>query len=130
MPGNYVTDTHSLVWYFTEDPQLSRKAFQAFERTVEGGSIIIPAVVMAEVMYISKKGRVRLSFMDTTAKIEAYDNFDVAPLDLELLKTADTIAAQLEMHDRLIVATALHYEATLITKDANIRKQKIVATIW
>ena len=50
---NYVTDTHSLVWYFTDDPRLSRKALKAFEGTAKDGRIIVPAVVMAEIMFIS-----------------------------------------------------------------------------
>ena len=39
---DYVTDTHSLVWYFSEDTHLSNKALEAFEETIEGGIIIVP----------------------------------------------------------------------------------------
>jgi len=35
---NFVTDTHSLAWYFTEDARLSKKAFDAFEGTVKSGT--------------------------------------------------------------------------------------------
>ncbi len=42
---NYVTDTHSLVWYFTEDPRLGTSALNAFESTINEGIIFIPAVV-------------------------------------------------------------------------------------
>jgi len=52
---NYVTDTHSLVWYFTEDTQLSKNALKSFEQTIKGGMIVVPAVVLAEVMFIAKK---------------------------------------------------------------------------
>ena len=55
---NYVTDTHSLVWYFTDDE------------------------------------------------------------------------ADLEMHDKLIVATAICYDAALITRDEQITKSKTVKTVW
>ncbi|MGQ9638775.1 MAG: PIN domain-containing protein [Thermodesulfobacteriota bacterium] len=54
---DYVTDTHSLVWYFTEDPRLSKQALEAFEETDREGVIIIPAVVLAEIMFIAKKGK-------------------------------------------------------------------------
>lgn len=50
-----VTDTHSIVWYFTNDPLLSERALAAFEETTKEGLIIIPAVVLAEMMFISKK---------------------------------------------------------------------------
>jgi len=39
---NYVTDTHSIVWYFTDDPRLSRRALDVFEKTIREGVIIIP----------------------------------------------------------------------------------------
>lgn len=127
---NFVTDTHSLVWYFTEDARLSKKAFDAFEGTVKSGTVIVPAVVLAEIMFIAKKGRVTLTFEETLKKIEEYENFDIAPLDVDILTIADKIEADLEMHDKLIVATAIYYEAALITKDELVSKSGVVSTIW
>jgi len=49
---------------------------------------------------------------------------------LDILKIANKIDIELEMHDRLIVATTIYYEATLITKDKLIRESKIVPTVW
>ncbi|RPJ13267.1 MAG: hypothetical protein EHM30_11885, partial [Desulfobacteraceae bacterium] len=68
---NYVTDTHSLVWYFTDDQRLSKKALKSFESTVKAGQVIVPTVVLAEVLFIAKKGRIPIGFMATVAKIEA-----------------------------------------------------------
>src|SRR4030067_2748859 len=127
---NFVTDTHSLVWYFTEDARLSKKAFDAFEGIVKSGTVTVPAVVLAEIMFIAKKGRVTLTFEETLKKIEGYENFEIAPLDAEILTIADKIEADLEMHDKLIVATALYYEAALITKDEFVSKSGVVSTIW
>ena len=59
---DYVTDTHSILWYFTQDPRLSKRALEEFEGTVREGFIIIPAVVLAEIMFIAKKGRITLTF--------------------------------------------------------------------
>ena len=127
---NYVTDTHSLVWYFTDDRHLSKKALKSFESTVKEGQIIVPAVVLAEILFIAKKGRIPLGFKATVAKIEALANFAIAPLDLDVLKIAESIEAPLEMHDKLIVATAIRYDACLITRDEQITKSKAVKTIW
>lgn len=49
---DYVTDTHPLVWYFTEDPQLSQNALFIFEKSLDEGSIIVPTIVLAELMHI------------------------------------------------------------------------------
>jgi PIN domain nuclease of toxin-antitoxin system len=96
---DYVTDTHSLVWYLTEDTRLSNKALAIFTSTENQGTIIVPAVVLA-------------------------------PLDADTLRIADKIDSELEMHDRLIVATALFYEAPLITKDENLISSRAITTIW
>lgn len=127
---DYTTDTHSLVWYFTEDPLLSKRALQAFESTVKEGIIIVPAVVLAEIVFISKKEKVTLSFEETLKKMEEYENFYIAPLDLDTLKVADKIELDMEMHDKLIVATALYFGAILITRDKLIRESRIVPTVW
>ena len=127
---NYVTDTHSILWYFTEDSRLSKKALDVFERTTNKGIIIIPSVVLAEIMFIAKKGKVALSFEETLKKIEEYENFDIAPLDIDILKVANKIKVDLEMHDRLIVATSLYFKSPLITKDQQIKKTGIVTTVW
>lgn len=127
---NYVTDTHSLVWYFTDDQRLSKRAFKAFEGTVKEGQIIVPMVVLAELMFIAKKGRVALGFADTIARIEIMDNFEIVPLDLDVLKMANRIESLLEMHDKLIVATALCYSASLITRDEQITTSKTVKIVW
>jgi PIN domain nuclease of toxin-antitoxin system len=127
---NYVADTHSLVWYLTDDQRLGRRALKAFEGTVKVGQIIVPTVVLAEMLFIAKKGRVPLGFVETVARIEAMANFEIADLDLEVLKIADSIEAPLEMHDKLIVATALRFGVGLITKDEQITKSKTVKTIW
>lgn len=127
---NYVTDTHSLVWYFTESPRLSRRAARIFEKTVKAGAIIIPTVVLAEVMYITKKGRITISFAETMAKIEESENFEIAPLDLEIIKIADQIEYDLEMHDRLIAATALFFDVPVITKDEVIKNSGVCEITW
>ena len=127
---NYVTDTHSLVWYFTDDQRLGKRALKVFESTVKAGQIIVPTVVLAEILYIAKKDRIPLGFEETVARIEALANFEIASLDLDVLRIANTIDAQLEMHDRLIIATAIHCGAALITRDDQITKSKEVKTIW
>ncbi|TAL22269.1 MAG: PIN domain-containing protein [Nitrospirae bacterium] len=126
----YVTDTHSLVWYFTDDPRLSSKALSAFSEAESDGNIIVPAVVLAEIMFIAKKGRITISFAETLDKIGENENFIIAPLDTDILKIADKIESDLEMHDKLIAATAIYYEAVLITRDENLSRSQIVTTVW
>ncbi|MBC8461210.1 MAG: PIN domain-containing protein, partial [Deltaproteobacteria bacterium] len=91
---DYVTDTHSLVWYFTDDVRLGRKALKAFEQTTEEGIMIVPSIVLAEIMFIAKKGRITLTFEETLEKIEEYENFQIVPLDTDILKRAEKIEVE------------------------------------
>ena len=90
----------------------------------------MPAVVLAEIMFIAKKVKITLSFEETLGQIERNEGFEISPLNTDILRTADKIEADLEMHDRLIAATALYHNATLITKDETLRKSDAVSTIW
>ena len=54
----------------------------------------------------------------------------MAALDSDILKVADKIEVDMEMHDKLIVATSLHFESPLITRDKRINESGIVSTIW
>jgi len=127
---DYVADTHSLVWYFTEDERLSKRALRIFEDTINEGSIIVPAVVLAEIMYIAKKGRIVLTFEKSLDRIKEYESFYIAPLDVNILKEANKIKVDMEMHDKLIVATAIFFNAALVTKDNKISEAGLCRIIW
>ena len=81
-------------------------------------------------MFIAQKGKITLTFEETLKKIEKYQNFYIAALDADILKVADKIKADLEMHDRLIVATSIYFRTSLITRDTRIKDAGIVSTIW
>jgi len=118
------------VWYFTDGPQLSRKALEAFERTIKEGLIIVPSVVLAEIMYIAKKGKITLGFEETMGRIEEYENFDIAPPDVDILRVANQIELDMEMDDRLIMATAIYFDAILITRDEQIKGSALCPNVW
>ncbi len=128
---NYVIDTHALIWYFTGDSRLGSSALNAIENTVFDGLIIVPTIVLAEILYLGKRKKIPVSFKETIKQMENLENFNITGLELDILKTADNIDNELEMHDKLIVATALYFEAdALITKDEKITISKLVPIIW
>ena len=127
---DYAVDTHALVWYFLDDDRLSSDARAALEETVDSGEVIVPAVVLAELMYIAEKGRVALSFGETLEEMERCQNFVLLPLDLDVLRATEQVRADLEMHDRIIVATARMMGAPLITRDQEIMDSGVVETMW
>lgn len=77
---DFVTDTHSLVWYFTDDSRLGNNALKAFQTSEKEGAIFVSAVVLAEIMFIARKGRITLSFEETLKRIEESDGFEIGPV--------------------------------------------------
>jgi len=106
----YVTDAHSLIWYFARDPRLSTKALEIFRSSAAGREIIIvPTIVLGEILYVSEAGKTPMPFQDALSRIEESDNYEIVALDLHVLKAATEIQVGLEMHVRAL----LHYKRSL-----------------
>lgn len=127
----FVADAHALAWYFTDDPRLGQEAAHIFECSTRGEYLIlIPSVVLAELFHIERKKRVTLDFVKLLRRIEENSNFVVTDLDLLTIRKLPEILPLTELHDQIIVATALIYEAKVLTKNSPIRDSGLVETIW
>ena len=49
---------------------------------------------------------------------------------MDILNIADEIEYELEMHDRLIAATAIFFKAPLISKDQMLKDSGLCDVIW
>ena len=115
-------DTHVLVWLDEANPRLGAKAIEQIDAEFQSGNIAVSAISFWEVGTLIRKGRIRLA-MDPHAWRDDFLRQGVQ----ELPVTGDIgiLASGLrEFHgdpaDRLIVATALHRSATLVTADQRI----------
>jgi PIN domain nuclease of toxin-antitoxin system len=60
---NFVTDTHALLWWFTDSPKIGPKASAIYDRCERGEVIIfIPTIVNAEALSIFDKRRLSFDF--------------------------------------------------------------------
>ena len=123
-------DTHSLVWYADSDfhDRLSRAAFQRIMTAEEKEIVYIPAIALMEALDLIEKGRVNLSFSDLLSNIEESESYQIVPFDTDLLKVAIPLKG-LEIHDRLILATAILTGSVLVSKDRDI-SAKGVEVVW
>ena len=54
-----MADTHAIIWYLFADPRLSDKARTTIEEAaVEGDQIALSSITLAEIVYLSEKGRI------------------------------------------------------------------------
>jgi PIN domain nuclease of toxin-antitoxin system len=127
----YVTDTHALFWYRQEASKLSPAADAVFRLAYAGGArILVPAIVIAELYYLTQKIGTVQSPSDLLAGINSSREFvflELGQADLENLEKVNDVP---EMHDRLICAAALAHGAAIISKDATLQNSAAVQTIW
>ena len=128
---NFVTDTHALLWWFTDSPKISPKASEVFERCELGENIIfIPSIVIAEALSIFEKKRIAFDFKKLLRKINESDNFVIIALDSTILQKMLDLKDVPELHDKIIIATARYLNLPVITKDETLQKLSYIKTVW
>ena len=127
----YIADTHAVFWYRTNPAKLSPAADAVFRLADAGGArIVIPAIVVAELFYLTRKTGQGISTADMLADIGASREFVFSELGRAQLEAMEQVEGVFEMHDRLIAAESLLRHAPLITKDEVLRGTSMVNVIW
>lgn len=115
---HYVIDTHTFLWYLADDSRLSSKARSIFTLSEAGRAvIIIPAVVLLECIDILDKGKVNINFEEIISKIIQSNNFIFSEINWSLILEVNRTKGLKDLHDRVIVATAKVFDASIISKD-------------
>lgn len=129
-----VLDTHTLVWWVSGDPLLSKRARTAIEREQPDGDIIVSSISAWEIAMLVERGRLVLSmdvgsWLSTVAQIDAVH---FLPVDVEVATKSVDLPGDFHKDpaDRMIVATARKLSVPLVTKDEKIRAYAHVKTIW
>jgi PIN domain nuclease of toxin-antitoxin system len=127
---SFVIDAHTLLWYLEDSPRLSENAGKTFDVMDQGLAVdIVPPIVIAELMHVSERGTTPVGFGEMIIRLQDSKNFGIASLDLGILIRMRNLT-MLELHDRIIVATALSFGARLVTKDETIRESGTVECVW
>lgn len=130
LAAEYVADTVALVLYL-EKRKSGTVAEGIFDSAENAATIIhIPAMVFAEILYLSEKKRIAATLTDALDLIKNLPNFRELPMSGEIIETAANITDIPELHDRIISASANFLNLELITNDSKIQNSNFVRTIW
>ena len=131
----YVTDTHALVWYMVNDLKLSQKAkgiFQKADNMEE--QVFIPCIVFFELLYLTEKKKIDAGFNKFLSLVSISKNYRIEPLCLPIIKKCKEIPRELvkDPWDRLIIATSIHLNYPLISRDTSLRNVNLTGLklIW
>jgi PIN domain nuclease of toxin-antitoxin system len=127
-------DTHTWVWWVTADSRLSRTAKSAIERSRRRDSLWLSMISIWEVAKKVEKGQFAFD-----RPLEKWIEAASAAGGLRLWELTSPILIEScrlpgpfhgDPADQMIVATARHHGAILITKDDRIRRYEHVESLW
>lgn len=128
-------DTHALVWWVSDPRRLPAKARRGIDAAVRAGETLnVSSISLWEIAMLLERGRLRL-----TVNVDAWlHNLQSLPM-LEFHPVDNSVAlravrlsnfAHRDPADRIIAATAIGLNATLVTGDARLRAYKPLSTLW
>jgi PIN domain nuclease of toxin-antitoxin system len=124
-------DTHAWLWWVANAPELPVSLRAAIGGASEPVAVV--SVSCLEVAWLAKKGRIVLP-----VSVEDFFDRAIDQVGFQLLPLTPKIAARSaslpEIHrdpvDRVLVATAIEFDAVFATKDAAIRRHPGVRLLW
>ena len=127
----YVLDTHTLLWHLGNDPRLGANAKHILDDS--NARLIVPVMVLAEAKHAADRKRVSIPFDRVIQEVVASPQITIVGMDI---LTVNHLSSQLDIHDSIIVATALQCrdsfeeEITLVTNDIAITQSGLIPVIW
>jgi PIN domain nuclease of toxin-antitoxin system len=114
-------DTHAFVWLLSGNERLGKRSRKAIQTAAEAGMLHLSAISPWEIAVLVSKGRLLLE-QDVGEWIQtalALPGIGLAQLSPEIAVASTRLPGEIHADpaDRIIVATARHLGATLVTAD-------------
>lgn len=114
-----VLDTHIWHWWVNQIPgKLSQEIIKLIEETDE---VAISAISCFEMAWLVRHGRIKMAmpFEDWFNEVETSTNIQILPVTAQIsIKAVNLPEHHKDPQDRIIIATALQYDADLLSFDA------------
>jgi PIN domain nuclease of toxin-antitoxin system len=126
-------DTHVVVWLALAPERISKIARAAIdEARHNGGGLAICGITLLEIATANLNGRISLAMSLESFLKDVEERFVVLPISARACARTLTLPAGYpkDPADRVIGATALVEGMGLVTADREIRRAKVVRTIW
>ncbi|MBF0437977.1 MAG: type II toxin-antitoxin system VapC family toxin [Magnetococcales bacterium] len=118
-PAWLLLDTHIWIWWVKQDRQLSPAIARRLEESK--ATLAISSISMYEAILLIRRRRIEIDLLLQewlyAATVEA--GIEIYPVDVGIATKAATLPLQHgDPLDRIIIATALHYDALLVSVDS------------
>ena len=130
-----VLDTHALVWWVSDSSRVGVKARRLIDAAVKAGErIAVSSISVWEIAMLVARGRLQLTIdvQSWIASVQALPYLTFIAVDNAIVMRAVHLAdfPERDPADRMIVATALGLNATLVTADKRLRGYGPLRTAW
>ena len=127
---NYLLDTHAAVWLLEGSSRLGAAAREAIG-SEPGGSVALSDISLLEIAMLGRRGVINLE-PDIESGLESIaQQLMVLPITARIAADAVNLAWKHgDPFDRVIAATARVHRLTLITRDHDIIRSKVVPILW
>jgi PIN domain nuclease of toxin-antitoxin system len=128
-----LVDTHVVAWLAFDPARISRKARTAIDDARKlGDGLAISGMCLWELATLASRGRIHLDISPESFLRDIEARFVVLPITGRACALAMEFPATYpkDPADRIIGATALVEGLSLVTADREIRRSKLVPTIW
>jgi PIN domain nuclease of toxin-antitoxin system len=126
-----VLDTHAFLWWVSQDSQLSRSAAR---RIADANRVGVSAISHWEVAMLVQKRRLELDrdVLDWLNQAMEMPKLQTLELTPEIAVRSTRLSSQFHQDpaDRLIVATAIEHNASVVTCDQRIAQYGGVDVVW
>lgn len=119
-------DTHVLIWYLSRPDSLTSKELHAIDSAVQRGcALYISSITIVELIYLAEKEKIPEEALEMLLQAvkDPLSELRVLPIDQNVAAELRNIPREKvpDMPDRLIAASAQHYNIPLMTRDTKIR---------
>lgn len=129
-----VLDTHVLVWWLTQAPELSTVAKRAIRKHTTIGEIVASTISVLEIATAVRRGRLQFNVpLDQwLADARSIPELRLEPVSTDIAAVAGSLSEPMhgDPADRIIAATATTLGAALVTADDRLRTLPGLRTIW
>lgn len=129
-----IADTHAVIWSLFGDSRLSAAARAFIAHAAQSGaSVGVSGMTLVEIVYLVEKGRIPRDTLERLLRLlsDPDDVLAEIPVDHAIAEAMRQVDRQQvpDLPDRVIAATAVHYQVPLISRDRKIQSAGF-ETIW
>ena len=129
-----VLDTQAWIWWAAAPDKLSRRAARLVESELRSASVFVSSFSIWELAMLVAKGRLQfaLDLAQWIAECEKLPGLRFAPVTNAIALASVNLPGEFhpDPADRIIVATARHLAAQIVTSDRKIRNYPHVKSVW